>query len=356
MTNRLRAAFARIVPPDQWRPLAARLAIVASLSIVIGLMNWLMSPTQPRRLDVAMVYSIAISLFIWTAVDFARYPLRRLLRLEPPKYWPSPARSALMLVFGITLGYVGGTLVGDAYAGRSTWELLQLNPNRFTGLLVSSVAISIAFVAYFYQRGRGEALARQAREAELRLLQSQLEPHMLFNTLANLRVLIGLDAGRAQAMLDHLIAYLRATLSASRAGTHTLADEFARLDDYLALMAVRMGPRLAVTLTLPPALAQRPVPALLLQPLVENSIQHGLEPKVEGGHIEVTAAREGARLVLTVRDGGVGLSATPRADGFGVAQVRERLAAQYGVRASLALAPAEGGGTLARIELPWETT
>jgi hypothetical protein len=88
-------------------------------------------------------------------------------------------------------------------------------------------------------RAAAEAAQRQAAEHQLRLLQSQLEPHMLFNTLANLRVLIALDPPRAQAMLDRLIAFLRSTLQASRAGTHTLADEFARLDDYLGLMAVR---------------------------------------------------------------------------------------------------------------------
>lgn len=92
-----------------------------------------------------------------------------------------------------------------------------------------------------------------AAEARLKLLETQLEPHMMFNTLANLRVLVATDPPRAQEMLDHFIAYLRATLGASRAALHPLADEFARLQDYLALMAVRMGPRLDYTLELPEA-------------------------------------------------------------------------------------------------------
>ncbi len=163
-------------------------------------------------------------------------------------------------------------------------------------------------------RAAAATAQRQAAEHQLRLLQSQLEPHMLFNTLANLRVLIGIDPPRAQAMLDRLIAFLRATLAASRAGTHSLADEFARLDDYLALMAMRMGARLQPVLTLPPALAALPVPPLLLQPLVENSIRHGLEPKVEGGRIEVSAALEGGQLLLTVLDSGVGLAGRCRHD------------------------------------------
>ena len=133
-----------------------------------------------------------------------------------------------------------------------------------------------------------------------------------------------------------------------------LAAEFERLDDYLALMAVRMGARLQVRLDLPDELRTLPVPPLLLQPLVENSIQHGLEPKVEGGRIEVAATREDKLLVLTVRDSGIGLSGGPAraGGGFGLSQVRERLATVYGGRARFHLSPAEGGGALARIEIP----
>ena len=179
---------------------------------------------------------------------------------------------------------------------------------------------------------------------------------MLFNTLANLRALIGADPPRATAMLDRLILFLRATLDASRASKHSLADEFARLADYLALMQVRMGARLQTRLALPEALAARPVPTLLLQPLVENAIKHGLEPHVQGGRVDVSAASEGGQLVLRVRDTGAGLTrAAPQAgSGFGQVQVRERLATLYGPAASLELAPAPDAedGTLATLRLP----
>src|SRR5258706_5522010 len=138
----------------------------------------------------------------------------------------------------------------------------------------------IAGSYYFYSINKSAYLQRKmaeahkhASEARLKLLETQLEPHMLFNTLANLRALIAVDPQRAQTMLDHMISYLRATLSASRTATHSLQAEFERLRDYLELMTIRMGPRLAYSLELPPDLAQHPVPALLLQPLVENSIQ-----------------------------------------------------------------------------------
>jgi LytS/YehU family sensor histidine kinase len=193
----------------------------------------------------------------------------------------------------------------------------------------------------------------QATQSRLKMLETQIEPHMLFNTLANLQVLIDTDPGRAQLMLDHLIAYLRATLSASRANMHPLRAEFDRLRDYLELMAIRMDTRLSFDLQLPPALASAAVPTLLLQPLVENAIRHGLEPKVQGGRITVRATREAAGLMLEVADTGVGLThGTPPHESFGLAQVRERLRTRFGDGARLTLADARGGGLVVRVHLP----
>ncbi len=224
-----------------------------------------------------------------------------------------------------------------------------------TALLVSTLVVGLN-----ERIGRVQAQAiaaeREAAEQRLKLLQAQLEPHMLFNTLANLRVLIETEPAAAQAMLDRLIAYLRATLGGSRSAWHPLADEYARLDDYLALMRVRMGARLAVELELPAELREVPVPPLLLQPLVENSIRHGLEPSVAGGRLAVAARLVDGHLRLTVRDTGVGLGASPMVDGshFGIEQVRSRLATLYGDRARFTLAAADDGdgGTLATIDLP----
>jgi LytS/YehU family sensor histidine kinase len=171
-------------------------------------------------------------------------------------------------------------------------------------------------------------------------------------------VLVSLDPARAQTMLDHLIAYLRATLGASRATLHPLQHEFDRLADYLALMAVRMGPRLSYQLDLPAELVTVPVPPLLLQPLVENSIRHGLEPKLDGGHITVQALRQGTQLVLTVADTGLGCPttpappATPGAGGFGLAQVRERLHTCYGDQAAIEIIAIPSGGTRVSISFP----
>ena len=152
------------------------------------------------------------------------------------------------MLLSVVIGYSLGTAIGDAYAGHATWELLMRSPQRFWGFWLSSLGISLGFLFYFHQREKALDLQRQATEARLKLLETQLEPHMLFNTLANLRALIEADPPRAVAMLDRLSGYLRATLRGSRTdartGAHTLADELTRLRDYLALMAVRMGPRL----------------------------------------------------------------------------------------------------------------
>jgi signal transduction histidine kinase len=347
------------LPADHRKPLLLRLLTVWCIALLIALGNWAAHEETHQTFDKALVYAYAISTFIWLFTDVSRFVFKRLLHVQAPHYWPPTLRATLMLLVGIPLGYVLGTLVGDSYAGWSTWDLRHFNPRRFKGMLVSSIAISAAFVAYFYQRGKAESLARQVTQAQLMLLQSQLEPHMLFNTLANLRALIAADPLRAQSMLDHLIAYLRATLSASRQTLRPLHQEFERLRDYLEIMAVRMGPRLSYTLDLPEALAQVTVPTLLLQPLVENALLHGLEPSVEGGSLQISASRIGQELVLEVTDTGCGLAAdrlltSPHssAGGFGLAQVRERLLSHYGPLATLDIQARQPAGTRARIMLP----
>lgn len=311
-----------------------------------------------------LVVSQCIGLSIWGLLDFGH----RLLM-------PDPARQQRRLLWivplGVVLGYVVGALLSDALLDSNSLSDWSHQPRRALGFLVLSLVAGTASTYYFMSRvqlagaraaqAQADALAQAARrhaaESQLRLLQTQLEPHMLFNTLANLRVLIGLDPQRAQAMLDRLVDYLRATLDASRTSSHTLQAEFDRLRDYLELMAVRMGPRLRYTLALPPELAQRQVPPLLLQALVENSIQHGLEPQVAGGSITVSAQHSAGRLTLEVADTGVGSptdlnQACQRPGSFGLAQVRERLQTSFGAQGAIEFIATEAGGTRARITFP----
>jgi hypothetical protein len=328
---------------------------VAAFALVIATIQYVVTPERPYGPPVA--YSLAIALVTWAVVDLGR----NFFPSAQETGWPEGFTGIALVVVGIAAGFFLGNVIGDLLC--RTLGLYSGPPLDRRTELRSSVTITvlagIVGSYYFYSVGKSSYLERKmgearrhADEARLKLLETQLEPHMLFNTLANLRALISVDPGRAQQMLDHMIAYLRATLAASRATTHPLQAEFERLRDYLELMAIRMGPRLAYELELPPDLAGVRVPALLLQPLVENSIQHGLEPKIEGGRITVRAAREGAHLVLTVDDTGVGEAhGASHGAGFGLAQIRERLSALHEERADFAFRTAADGAH-ARITLP----
>lgn len=340
---------ATLIPAGQGRPLLTRLLIVWAVALLIAGLTW--TSREHGQFDQSLVYSYAISTLIWAFTDLPRFVLRRWLGAQAPHYWPAPKMSTLMLLLGIPLGYALGTWVGDAYAGHSTWALLSLNRQRFVGMLVSTLFISTAFVAYFYQRSKAETLERQVREAQLRLLQSQLEPHMLFNTLAHLRALVPSDPVQAVAMIDHLDDFLRSALQASRQSLHPLRQEMARLHDYLSLMQLRMGPRLQFALELPDTLADQAVPSLLLQPLVENAIRHGLEPSVTGGRIHVLASCTAGQLQIEVVDTGMGIASQRPQEGYGLHHVRERLRSLWGQSATLTLHQHEMGGT--RVCLRW---
>ncbi|MFT7774820.1 sensor histidine kinase [Roseateles sp.] len=337
-----------------------------AICTVVGLLNFVI---RGGELGMGMLYSFAIGTQISVYISLLHNGLDRLLRLwrgeaaAPPSPWIGWGWMMPCILIGSVAGYVGGQWLADLISGNRSVPPWQLSDRRvslsigFT-LLVSLVASMFFYAAYKLNTARlAQAEAqRQAAEARLTLLQSQLEPHMLFNTLAHLRVLIKLSPDEAQRMLDRLIDYLRATLQASRATEHALAEEFERLSDYLALMQLRMGERLRVALELPGDLAGIAIPPLLLQPLVENAVKHGLEPHVDGGELRVTARREAHRLVLEVLDSGAGLGAASEltivGTGFGLAQVRERLARHYGDGAGVTLAPRPGGGSVARIEIP----
>jgi signal transduction histidine kinase len=349
-------------PPCRWTvwALAQRSLPGLSVNTVIAL---LLTAFGVGDFGVNLVYSHCIGVSIWLLIEAA-------LNWLMPRPKQQSRRMYLLVPLCVVLGYGIGLYLAAAMLGHQLGWFGSGPPRLVLGYLLLSLLAGSALSYYFMSReqlasasedmalasAQAEAAQRQAAESQLKLLQTQLEPHMLFNTLANLRALIAVNPIAATEMLDRLNAYLRATLSASRATTHSLQAEFERLRDYLELIAVRMGPRLQYSLELPPELAQCPVPTLLLQPLVENAIGHGLEPKVEGGRITVRARRALGQLTLEVQDSGVGLPPGNAAtDGFGLAQVRERLASAYGERASFELHSGQAPGTLARITYPCPT-
>jgi LytS/YehU family sensor histidine kinase len=357
-----------------WQTLLA----VAVLNTVIALSLWLTVPTM-GSLGPTWVYSQCVGLSIASLAMLigrvaARLGLADFARRAPIRY------VALMLVPAAPLGYLAGHLAGQAMLGQRVKMLSGSSASA--ALLATVLATALAgYALWTRQRLVRDAHAREeaqrhAAEAELRLLRAQLEPHMLFNTLANLRELMVADAGAAQQMLDELIVYLRSALAATRNERTTLEAEFAQLAAYLKLMARRMGPRLAWHIELPPELRSLPVPPMLLQPLVENAIRHGLEPQVGVGTIELRAERTApnggsggdAVLCLVVADTGRGLAGPPRAadqraesreggdrergGGYGLVHVRERLRSLYGGAASLVLEPVQPHGVRAVVSLP----
>jgi signal transduction histidine kinase len=197
-----------------------------------------------------------------------------------------------------------------------------------------------------------EALAAQQMQAELSALQAQIEPHFLFNTLANVKRLYDVAPGRGRDMLASLIAYLQTALPGMRRQRACLGDELDRVQHYLAILQMRMGDRLRFDISAPPELRDAEMPPMVVATLVENAIKHGLSPLPEGGRLWITATETaGTQLLVDVRDDGrgfVGAAGT----GVGLANTRARLLALYGQHAFLALEAVEPRGVLARVCLP----
>ena len=198
---------------------------------------------------------------------------------------------------------------------------------------------------------RRGALETQQLATRLRLLQAQVEPHFLFNTLSNVRRLCQSDAQAGRAMLGQLARYLRAALPRMREQETTLGDEIDLISAYLGVHQIRMGARLETSIDAPAPLLAARVPPMMLATLVENAIKHGIAPLAEGGAIRVSAQRSGDALALTVADTGRGL-VEGSGSGVGLANIRARLATLYGERATLRLESNSPRGVVAVITLP----
>jgi signal transduction histidine kinase len=199
-----------------------------------------------------------------------------------------------------------------------------------------------------------EGLKRQLAEAQLKMMQAQVEPHFLFNTLASVDFLIETDPPRASRMQKNLIAYLRSALPQMREGSTRLGKEVELCRAYLEILKVRMDERLNYAINVPQGLLSAQFPPMILQSLVENAIKHGLEPKAEGGSLTITADVANGNLRVAVADTGLGFGAGSRpGTGVGLTNVRERLAALYGGRATLTVDVNTPTGTIVTIEVPY---
>jgi hypothetical protein len=202
-----------------------------------------------------------------------------------------------------------------------------------------------------------EALLRQVSEAQMQMMQAQVEPHFLFNTLASVEYLIETDPPRAAKMQRSLIAYLRAVLPQMRenAAKTNLGREADMVKAYLELLKMRMEERLTIDFIMPDGLRNASFPPMMLQSLVENAIKHGLEVKTEGGTLQFRAEVLQNRLAVTVRDDGLGFGAVPsNGTGLGLQNIRERLKLIYKDKAQIIISPNQPSGVCVTIEIPYE--
>lgn len=258
----------------------------------------------------------------------------------------------------ITAYTVGGVPHLLGRSGLDVW------PHYSTSFVITGVACAFGIAAAQAMRMRTSLETQRREAAELRqsetaarlaLLQAQIEPHFLFNTLANVQSLIERDPKRATSMLDSLNRYLRASLKRTRDMASTLKDELDLVQALLDIAAIRLGDRLRYAIDVPQALLALPLPPLLLQPLVENALLHGIEPSIDGGEIRIAGRRAGDALKLDVVDTGVGLGhSTHLHGGVGLANVRTRIETLYGERGGVSIgANADGSrGVTASLVIP----
>jgi len=316
------------------------IALVAAVAVAVLLNPIFVTPFAVllgRTLFIAMVLLLVF-------VAASRWP-----RSALPEWLPR----WVVQIGAVALAAPAATLAVYALSvGGDLAQLLQ-HEGLFMGfvLIASSglvLGLSFAFGALYRERdaqARSEALAfqleksnleRQALDARLALLRSQIEPHFLFNTLANVQALVESGSPRAAPVLASLIAYLRAAMPRLASERATLADEIGLVRAYLELMRMRMPDRLDFAIDVEPPLEAIEFPPMALLTLVENAVRHGIDPSEDGGRIELTARREGPRVRVRVADGGVGLDAHAE-PGTGLANLRERLAVFFGPDAGLEL-------------------
>jgi signal transduction histidine kinase len=305
-----------------------------------------------RGFVVNLIFSQCIGNSIYLA-NIAVIPVYRRVRRLPVQI--------AIIVASVVVGALFGTFLGALANGIPPGMFLQEHSSHFGqvvliallfGFIISYVFISLTVISE--EKVRRLESEKNAMEAELRLLQSQMEPHFLFNTLSNILGLIDSDRDKARLMLESFTSFVRKSLLAARERTVPIGTEMETVRNYLDVFQVRMGDRLRYEIDLPEGLQACRVPPLLIQPLVENAVKHGLEPSVIGGRISILAGRYGDRVRITVADTGVGIH-EKKSGGIGLDNVRKRVELLYGERGRLLLQENAPSGVEVTIEIPYES-
>jgi sensor histidine kinase YesM len=355
--------------PDSLRPLL-RFAGLGAFWTLVGLAfasQFYLSSTLLGR-SVTWGQAIGYSLGDWYVYALLSWPALLLARRFPPEganVWRT-AGIHLLAALAFSLAYVGlRSLVGLAHSRLvdepvtyvEIFRPLLLNTFPYN-LLIYGVIVTISHALAYYRKYHERTvhaleLEKHLTEARLQALLRQLKPHFLFNTLNGIASLMHSDVDAADRMLVRLSELLRLTMHHRGQPLTPLREEIAFIEKYLEIERIRFRDRLAVGLTVAPDVLDAEVPSLVIQPLVENAIRHGIEPQARPGRIDIEARREAAGVLLVVRDNGGGLPPGGFArEGIGLANTRERLRELYGERHRFELVNAPGGGLEVRLLIP----
>lgn len=346
---------------EGWRWLAGLVAVTTVFAWLGAQLPWNMTFGEA-----SVLFNVVVLLLVWSGVS-AWFGFRRLKGRIFRRVVVDP------VVF-LVLGTLAGALAAALINGQSPLYFLQdytrLRHGFTAGLVFSFLyALLVALISQLRNReyaaltarleaeARQSDLSRQLAESRLKLLQLQIEPHFLFNTLGSAQQLAERNAPQAARLIADLIRFLRAATPSLRDETTTLGADAALAEAYLSIMRTRLTRRLDYAIHVPVELADLPLPPGMVITLVENAIKHGIEPAAGGGRIDVSAQTRGNTLVVSVADTGAGLHGGGMpGQGIGLANIRERLALLYGNAAQLELSANAPRGFVARITVPCAVT
>jgi two-component system, LytTR family, sensor kinase len=350
--------------------LAARteVALIFGIWTLVGLLfassSYLRAPllgeTIPAR---TAILSAAVDVYLWSLVTLAAFRAARRFPLERGRWRQSLLVHAL---FGAALVLGRATLIhltshATPWLPERSWiqtVSFFLAPNFVTYWMLVGVAHAIEYGRGIQERElRASQLESRLARAQLQMLKAQLRPHFLFNTLHAISTLVHHDPDAADRMIANLSELLRTTLAQEQAQEVTVAEEMALLVAYLQIEKVRLGERLDVCMHVEPGCREARLPHLLLQPLVENAIRHGIAPRRRGGAVEVAIRRAGDDLAIRVRDDGRGFPAQERGrseGGVGLPNTQARLEQLYGAAHRFAIESGPDAGTAIEILIPFQ--
>ncbi|MDQ3281767.1 MAG: histidine kinase [Acidobacteriota bacterium] len=304
-----------------------------------------------------------IEAWIWAALTPIVFRLSSRLTVDRSQWW---VRIPVIIAVGIVISILMYVLIDVARdlvidiprRPRRHSTLREIGRFRFVNQFVFCLAVLAAGLAreYFQRDRHREAqsakLQAQLAEAQLNALRMQINPHFLFNTLHAMSALVERDPAGVRRMIARLSELLRHTTDSSARDLIPLRAELDFLRRYIEIMEIRFQGRLRAAIDVDPSLLELPVPNLILQPIVENALEHGASRVSGVGEVTIHARREDGRLILSVRDNGPGMDDENRRTGVGLTNTRARLAQLYGETAGVELLANEGGGTRAEIVIP----